>query len=197
MFCALEENSDSKEAIIANDDLSMFLQQPLASVLLNLVREFFIVLQLDFTLSVFEPETKFQKDYNEISREKILKQFNLSEYKGKNPILYEIVAKALQETTFNSKGSIGTGNLIENNSMNGIDASLSDEGGLVQQLDLNSTYVKSGTEKNLDATKPLDDVDDNYNNDSIDEALPSSKTRYYTMTIIFFFYPFKIKFLLM
>lgn len=180
VFCALEENSDSKEALIASDDFSGFFQQPLASVVLNLIRQFLMELQLDFTLSVFEPETRFRKDYNEISKEKILKQYSLEEYNTNNPILYEIIAKILKEARSSQKGNIDNGNPIQNFSVNGTDTSLNDDGGVIptSPLDLNSTYVKSVAEKNspisLDGIKPSEDADDNY--DSIDEVLPSNKS---------------------
>lgn len=170
VFCALEENSGSREAITGNDDLSAFMKLPLAAIVLNLVREFFEVLQLDFTLSVFEPETNFGKDYTRIAKDTLMKHFNIEKVDCKNSILYEILARAVHESESHAKGDVKDETNLESNLILN----------LPDSPDLNSTYVKKPIEEssplgNLNLNKPFEDIDENY--DSIDEVLPSNKTR--------------------
>lgn len=180
VFLALEENASTKETLMKNDELSAFIQVPLGALVMNLVREFLEFFGLDFTLSVFDPETKYGKEYNSIAREKMMAQLNITECKKKNPLLYEIVAQlALRnEEDFTSKtknernGDVHQVNHTEATTNSECRLSIPSPGAL------NVTYVKSKPEETLTPVSihqgKLDKEEDI--DESIDEDLMSNKS---------------------
>lgn len=79
---------------IDNDALSKFARSENGGVILNLIREFLSFYHLDFTLSVFNPESRCGIDYTEVRREALVKSLNICG-DDSEPLLVQILGKGL------------------------------------------------------------------------------------------------------
>ncbi|KAJ9592692.1 hypothetical protein L9F63_015636 [Diploptera punctata] len=94
VFLALEEQEcvmDSDQ--YTNKPLKAFLSTTEGSIVACLVREFLEFFKLDFTLSVFDPETSHGKYYNYGGRSKLMKDLHLENTNGKKGPLLPLVAE--------------------------------------------------------------------------------------------------------
>ncbi|XP_067010545.2 centrosomal protein 43 [Anabrus simplex] len=93
VFLALEEQELAQDKIpFINKSFKDFLKTSEGSLVACLVREFLEFFELDFTLSVFDPETYHGKDYDYGGRSKLIKDLkikNLNDTKG--PLLAQIL----------------------------------------------------------------------------------------------------------
>lgn len=64
--------------MFVNKALKDFVSMPEGLLAVNLVREFLEYFGLEFTSSVFEPETQAGKDYKHIGRTKLAQELKLS-----------------------------------------------------------------------------------------------------------------------
>lgn len=92
VFLALEEQDAFKDRSNAfvNKALKDFVSMPEGLLAVNLVREFLEYFGLEFTSSVFEPETQAGRDYKYIGRTKLAQELKLSTGK-KAPLLVQLV----------------------------------------------------------------------------------------------------------
>lgn len=92
VFLALEEQDAFKDKnnMFVNKALKDFVSMPEGLLAVNLVREFLEYFGLEFTSSVFEPETQAGKDYKYIGRTKLAQELKLSTVK-KAPLLVQLV----------------------------------------------------------------------------------------------------------
>lgn len=92
VFLALEEQDAFKDKsnLLVNKALKDFVSMPEGLLAVNLVREFLEYFGLEFTSSVFEPETQAGKDYKYIGRTKLAQELKLSAVK-KAPLLVQLV----------------------------------------------------------------------------------------------------------
>lgn len=92
VFLALEEQDAFKDKnnVFVNKALKDFVSMPEGLLAVNLVREFLEYFGLEFTSSVFEPETQAGKDYKYIGRTKLAQELKLSTVK-KAPLLVQLV----------------------------------------------------------------------------------------------------------
>lgn len=175
VFLALEENISTREALLKNEELSAFIQIPGGILILNLVREFLEYFGLDFTLSVFDPETKYGKEYDGITRDKLIKELNISECRKKGPLLYEVIAKFLNDFKEESKTNLKSENKnVVTVNLNHCDVSFNGDGDVASPSSiLNSTYVKyKGDGSPASPGTPHS----NGENNSIEEELTSNKS---------------------
>lgn len=92
VFLALEEQDLlQSENSFANKSFRNFIKTSEGMLLTQLVREFLEFFQLDFTLSVFDPETSFGKDYDYLGRNALLKDLGVKNFNGDSePLLAQI-----------------------------------------------------------------------------------------------------------
>ncbi|KAK6633853.1 hypothetical protein RUM44_004460 [Polyplax serrata] len=171
VFLALEENPNTRDTLLKNDALSSFIKIPIGALVLNLIREFLEFFDLDFTLSVFDPETKYGKEYNGVPRDKILKELKMPEDNKSNPLLVEVISRMLN----NNNTSDAT-----NKQCSTQQRELSDnlQGGDVHNitaspLPLNTTYVKKSENDSIQLS-PVDKDSREDTNESIQEEVMSN-----------------------
>jgi len=92
VYTTLESNHVPKHSKLSNQALTNFLSSTSGRLIFCLVREFLEFFELDFTLSVFDPETKIGKDLRYRGRSKLIDSLGLTELVDKNsPLLSEIM----------------------------------------------------------------------------------------------------------
>jgi len=92
VYTTLESNHVPKHSKLSNQSLTNFLSSTSGRLIFCLVREFLEFFELDFTLSVFDPETKIGKDLRYRGRSKLIDSLGLTELVDKNsPLLSEIM----------------------------------------------------------------------------------------------------------
>ncbi|XP_069680561.1 centrosomal protein 43-like [Periplaneta americana] len=104
VFLALEEQESVMETDqFINKPLKAFLSTNEGALAASLVREFLEFFKLDFTLSVFDPETAQGKYYNYGGRSKLMKDLKVDSINGKKgPLLAQILHIALSQTVESS-----------------------------------------------------------------------------------------------
>ncbi|KAK7792518.1 hypothetical protein R5R35_009926 [Gryllus longicercus] len=93
VFLALEEQDLLQtENSYANKTFKNFIKTSEGMLLTQLVREFLEFFELDFTLSVFDPETSYGKDYEYVGRNTLLKELKMKNVNGSSgPLLAQIL----------------------------------------------------------------------------------------------------------
>ncbi|GLH03459.1 FGFR1 oncogene partner [Gryllus bimaculatus] len=93
VFLALEEQDLLQtENSYANKTFKNFIKTTEGMLLTQLVREFLEFFELDFTLSVFDPETSYGKDYEYVGRNTLLKELKMKNVNGSSgPLLAQIL----------------------------------------------------------------------------------------------------------
>jgi len=92
VYTTLESAHVPKHSKLSNQSLAHFLSSTSGRLIFCLVREFLEFFELDFTLSVFDPETKIGKDLRYRGRSKLIDSLGLTELVDKNsPLLSEIM----------------------------------------------------------------------------------------------------------
>ncbi|XP_033224471.1 uncharacterized protein LOC117177707 isoform X2 [Belonocnema kinseyi] len=73
---------------LLNKTVKQYLESSEGKLLFSLVREFLEYFELDYTISVYDPETHFGKEYNYVGRNKLCEELGISSTK---PLLGEIL----------------------------------------------------------------------------------------------------------
>ncbi|RZF44725.1 hypothetical protein LSTR_LSTR000677 [Laodelphax striatellus] len=109
VFLALEEQDAFKDKPnLTNKALGDFVSTTEGALVICLVREFLQFFGLEFTVSVFDPETQLGRDYEYIERTDLAKQLRIKS--GKNvPLLTQVVQNACK-----SNNRIGSNDQPEN-----------------------------------------------------------------------------------
>lgn len=111
VFLALEEQESVMETDqFTNKPLKAFLSTSDGALVASLIREFLEFFKLDFTLSVFDPETAQGKYYDYGGRSKLMKDLKIENINGKKgPLLAQILHIALSQSV-ESSNTIKDGN---------------------------------------------------------------------------------------
>ncbi|XP_043478317.1 uncharacterized protein LOC122508819 [Leptopilina heterotoma] len=89
VFLALEEQESVMiPEPLLNKTVKQYLQSSEGKLLFSLVREFLEYFGLDYTISVYDPETYFGKEYNYVGRKKLCEELGIS---STEPLLGEIL----------------------------------------------------------------------------------------------------------
>lgn len=89
--------------------MKQYLGNPEGKLLFSLVREFLEYFGLDYTISVFDPETYFGKEYSYAGRKKLCEELGI---KSGEPLLGEILKNTINGALNNSQKVIITDLLI-------------------------------------------------------------------------------------
>lgn len=172
VFLALEENSSTKETLLRNDELSQFVKIPIGPLVLNLIREFLEFFELDFTLSVFDPESKYDNEYCSLSREKMISQLKITDCNISNPLLFEVVDRLIKlNKTKDSNPEKNTEDLNQCDILASGDSSNQ----LHSPVPLNSTFVKNSKAQSIPLS-PIEKESSN-SNESIKEEFTLNNDR--------------------
>ncbi|NP_001130003.1 Fgfr1 oncogene partner [Nasonia vitripennis] len=112
VFLTLEEQESvlNPEPFL-NKSIKQYLANSEGKLLFSLVREFLEYFGLDYTISVFEPETYFGKEYNYVGRKKLSEELGIN---SSEPLLGEILKNtingALNNTQKNDSSNIKLSN---------------------------------------------------------------------------------------
>ena len=159
--------------MLKNEKLSTFLKVPVGALVLNLIREFLKFFELDFTLSVFEPETKYNNDYNEITRDKMINELKITDLSKKYPLLVQVIEKIINI----NKSPVCKDSNIDIAKVNDkYDCGDHGNNTISPVPPLNSTFIKK-SEIQLSPISPVENESREDTNDSIKEAI-SNNYRY-------------------
>nr|XP_012232051.1 PREDICTED: FGFR1 oncogene partner-like isoform X3 [Linepithema humile] len=99
VFLALEEqDSVMNPEPLLNKTVKQYLSNSEGKLLFSLVREFLEYFGLDYTISVYDPETYFGKEYNYVGRNKLCEELGID---STEPLLGEILKNSINGA-FNS-----------------------------------------------------------------------------------------------
>ncbi|XP_044599265.1 probable serine/threonine-protein kinase DDB_G0276461 isoform X1 [Cotesia glomerata] len=110
VFLALEEQESvvNPEPLL-NKTVKQYLANSEGKLLFSLVREFLEYFGLDYTISVYDPETYIGKEYNYMGRNKLCEKLGIN---STEPLLGELLKNSINGTFNNSKNeSINDSNL--------------------------------------------------------------------------------------
>lgn len=112
VFLALEEQeSVMNPEPLLNKTVKQYLANSEGKLLFSLVREFLEYFGLDYTISVYDPETYFGKEYNYIGRNKLCEKLGIE---SNEPLLGEILKNSMN-SAFNNIQKNETNNSRLNN----------------------------------------------------------------------------------
>ncbi|KAK0094916.1 hypothetical protein PV326_009635 [Microctonus aethiopoides] len=101
VFLALEEQeSVANPDPLLNKTVKQYLGNSEGKLLFSLVREFLEYFGLDYTISVYDPETYFGKEYNYIGRNKLCEKLGIN---STEPLLGELLKNSINGAFNNSK----------------------------------------------------------------------------------------------
>ncbi|XP_024873958.1 FGFR1 oncogene partner-like isoform X2 [Temnothorax curvispinosus] len=107
VFLALEEqDSVMNPEPLLNKTVKQYLSNSEGKLLFSLVREFLEYFGLDYTISVYDPETYFGKEYNYVGRNKLCEELGID---STEPLLGEILKNSINGA-FNSSQKNKTSN---------------------------------------------------------------------------------------
>ena len=81
-----------------NKSVKEYLSSAEGKLLFSLVREFLEYFGLDYTISVYDPETYFGKEYNYVGRKKLCEELGIN---SKEPLLGEILKNSINSALNN------------------------------------------------------------------------------------------------
>ncbi|XP_011644154.1 FGFR1 oncogene partner-like isoform X1 [Pogonomyrmex barbatus] len=101
VFLALEEqDSVMNPEPLLNKTVKQYLSNSEGKLLFSLVREFLEYFGLDYTISVYDPETYFGKEYNYVGRNKLCEELGID---STEPLLGEILKNSINGAFNNSQ----------------------------------------------------------------------------------------------
>lgn len=101
VFLALEEQeSVMNPEPLLNKTVKQYLANSEGKLLFSLVREFLEYFGLDYTISVYDPETYFGKEYNYIGRNKLCEELGIE---SNEPLLGEILKNSMHSAFKNTQ----------------------------------------------------------------------------------------------
>ncbi|XP_011500243.1 PREDICTED: protein PF14_0175-like [Ceratosolen solmsi marchali] len=101
VFLTLEEQESvlNPEPFL-NKSVKQYLSNSEGKLLFSLVREFLEYFGLDYTISVYDPETYFGKEYNYSGRKKLCEELGIN---SEEPLLGEILKSTISSALYNSQ----------------------------------------------------------------------------------------------
>ncbi|KZC12203.1 PREDICTED: putative uncharacterized protein DDB_G0282133 [Dufourea novaeangliae] len=101
VFLALEEQeSVMNPEPLLNKSVKQYLANSEGKLLFSLVREFLEYFGLDYTISVYDPETYFGKEYNYVGRNKLCEELGIE---SNEPLLGEILKNSMNSAFNNTQ----------------------------------------------------------------------------------------------
>ncbi|XP_076686607.1 uncharacterized protein LOC143378630 isoform X1 [Andrena cerasifolii] len=101
VFLALEEQeSVMNPEPLLNKTVKQYLANSEGKLLFSLVREFLEYFGLDYTISVYDPETYFGKEYNYVGRNKLCEELGIE---SNEPLLGEILKNSMNSAFNNTR----------------------------------------------------------------------------------------------
>lgn len=85
---------------LLNKTVKQYLANSEGKLLFSLVREFLEYFGLDYTISVYDPETYFGKEYNYIGRNKLCEELGIE---SNEPLLGEILKNSMHSAFKNTQ----------------------------------------------------------------------------------------------
>ncbi|XP_021920946.1 FGFR1 oncogene partner-like isoform X2 [Zootermopsis nevadensis] len=159
VFLALEEQESLTDTPqFTNKPLRTFLSTDEGSLVACLVREFLEFFQLDFTLSVFDPETAQGKYYNYGGRSKLINDLQIQNLNGKKgPLLVQLLHIALsQNVDYSGVKQEGTEPNIGMNISSALGNQIAHSGALLDSNTPNSAIgERTSAQRNVAETSKL------------------------------------------
>ncbi|XP_068918356.1 centrosomal protein 43-like [Tenebrio molitor] len=162
LFLALDEDSKiSKQQPLLNKKIKSYLEVPEGQLMFCLVREFLEYFDLDFTVSVYEPESYMGSFYKYEGRQKIIEDLGLksTEDNYSSPVLLHLVkiAQMKSKTLKINLTNINGGEVKETNGSSSVSTA---EDGVNGHSDLseaeeNSVSNRNGHNVNEEQVQPL------------------------------------------
>lgn len=146
---------------------------PFSTLILNLIREFLEFFELEFTLSVFEPETKYGMEYSEITRDKMIKELKMADSSKKNPLLLEVIHRVVNNNMLGVASPLKNAENLPYNNISDFNENTHIK---LSPVSLNTTFVKKPENDSLSAS-PTEKESRCDTNESIKEEVTSNNYR--------------------